>query len=104
MKPLDRDTHILEHIVSYCQQIEETAARFGKRWLYFFLQILFIETQPLSVSCREGLKFFKGSVSNCTCQISETDPFEIHNHVPLRVCPIGTRFWFIQVGSSRLSC
>ena len=29
MKPLDRDIHILEHIVSYCQQIEETVARFG---------------------------------------------------------------------------
>ena len=54
MKPLDRDIHILEHIVSYCQQIEETVARFGMT-APFFPQILFIETQPLSVSSRKGL-------------------------------------------------
>ena len=29
MKPLDRNINILEHIVSYCQQIEQTVARFG---------------------------------------------------------------------------
>lgn len=38
MKPLDRDTHILEHIVSYCQQIEETVARFGNDGSIFFLR------------------------------------------------------------------
>lgn len=54
MKPLDRDIHILEHIVSYCQQIEETVARFAMT-APFFPQILFIETQPLSVSSRKGL-------------------------------------------------
>lgn len=29
MKPLDRDLSILEHILSYCQQIEQTVKRFG---------------------------------------------------------------------------
>ena len=29
MKPLDRNISILEHIVSYCQQIEQTVERFG---------------------------------------------------------------------------
>lgn len=29
MKPPDRDFHILEHIISYCLQIEETIQRFG---------------------------------------------------------------------------
>lgn len=29
MKPLDRDRSILEHILSYCQQIEQTVERFG---------------------------------------------------------------------------
>lgn len=29
MRPSDRDIHILEHIVSYCCQIEETVQRFG---------------------------------------------------------------------------
>lgn len=29
MKPLDRDLRILEHIVSYCAQIDETILRFG---------------------------------------------------------------------------
>ena len=29
MKPLDRNIAVLEHIVSYCQQIEQTVERFG---------------------------------------------------------------------------
>lgn len=29
MKPLDRNISILEHIVLYCQQIEQTVERFG---------------------------------------------------------------------------
>ena len=29
MKPLDRNISILEHIVGYCDQIEETIRRFG---------------------------------------------------------------------------
>ena len=29
MKPLNRDASILEHIVSYCDQIEQTIKRFG---------------------------------------------------------------------------
>ena len=29
MKPLDRNISILEHIISYCQQIEQTVERFG---------------------------------------------------------------------------
>ena len=29
MKPLDRDISILVHILSYCQQIEQTVERFG---------------------------------------------------------------------------
>ena len=29
MKPLDRNISVLEHIVSYCQQIEQTVERFG---------------------------------------------------------------------------
>ena len=29
MKPLNRDASILEHIVSYCGQIEQTILRFG---------------------------------------------------------------------------
>ena len=53
MKPLNRDIHILEHIVYYCQQIEETVARFGNDGS-IFPQILFIETQPLSVFYRLG--------------------------------------------------
>ena len=29
MKPLDRDISILRHIVTYCEQIEQTIERFG---------------------------------------------------------------------------
>lgn len=35
MKPLDRDRNILEHIVNYCDQIEETVKRFGDDYEVF---------------------------------------------------------------------
>lgn len=35
MKPLDRDCSILEHIISYCVQIEETIRRFGDSYAIF---------------------------------------------------------------------
>ena len=35
MKPLDRDRSILEHIISYCDQIEETMIRFGDHYDIF---------------------------------------------------------------------
>ena len=31
MKPLEREIHILKHIVSYCEQIELTIQRFGDK-------------------------------------------------------------------------
>lgn len=35
MKPLDRDISILDHIVNYCDQIEETIHRFGSSYASF---------------------------------------------------------------------
>ena len=35
MKPLDRNISILEHIVSYCDQIDETVKRFGNDYDLF---------------------------------------------------------------------
>ncbi len=35
MKPLDRDMSILRHIVSYCEQIEQTTEHFGNTYESF---------------------------------------------------------------------
>ena len=35
MKPLERNISILEHIVGYCDQIEETIRRFGNDYGVF---------------------------------------------------------------------
>ena len=35
MKPLDRDISIIEHIISYCEQIEQTVDRFGNDYALF---------------------------------------------------------------------
>ena len=35
MKPLDRNIGALEHIVVYCQQIEQTVDRFGNNARHF---------------------------------------------------------------------
>ena len=53
MKPLNRDRSILEHIISYCEQIEATIDRFGDSYAVFPMT-LFIETQRLSVSFKLG--------------------------------------------------
>ena len=29
MKPLERDINVLEHMIDYCRQIEQTVERFG---------------------------------------------------------------------------
>ena len=47
MKPLNRDHSILEHIVSYCEQIEVTIDRFGDSYAVF-------EMRWPSVSSRSG--------------------------------------------------
>lgn len=35
MRPLDRDRSVLAHMVSYCEQIEQTIARFGDSYDIF---------------------------------------------------------------------
>ena len=35
MKPLDRNASILEHIISYCDQIQQTVKRFGDDYALF---------------------------------------------------------------------
>lgn len=36
MRPLDRNISILEHIIKYCDQIEETIQRFGRDYDVYF--------------------------------------------------------------------
>lgn len=62
MKPLDRDTHILEHIVSYCQQIEETVARFGNDGSIFSSDPIYRNAAALCILQRRFEYFSKGSV------------------------------------------
>ena len=63
MKPLDRDTHILEHIVSYCQQIEETVARFGNDGSIFSSDPIYRNAAALCILQRRFEYFSTGSVS-----------------------------------------
>lgn len=54
MKPLNRDLSILEHIVSYCDQIDETIARFGNSSTIF-------STDPI----------YRNAAALCILQIGE---------------------------------
>lgn len=54
MKPLDRDLSILEHIVSYCEQIEQTMERFGPEYGTF-----------------RGDQIYRNAVALCILQIGE---------------------------------
>ena len=73
MKPLDRNISILEHIVSYCQQIEQTVERFGNDAVIF-----------------QNDSIYRNAAALCILQIGElvgklTDDFrEQHPGVPWR--------------------
>ena len=73
MKALDRNISILEHIVSYCQQIEQTVERFGNDAVIF-----------------QNDSIYRNAAALCILQIGElvgklTDDFrEQHPGVPWR--------------------
>ena len=73
MKPLDRNASILEHIISYCDQIQQTVERFGDDYALF-------ESDPI----------YRNAAALCILQIGElvgklTDDFrEQHPAVPWR--------------------
>lgn len=49
MKPLDRNISILEHIVGYCDQIEETIRRFGNDYGVFSADAIYRNAAALRV-------------------------------------------------------
>ena len=69
----ERDTSILEHIVSYCEQIEQTITRFGDDY---------------SVFCTDAI--YRNAAALCILQIGElvgklTEDFrESHDAIPWR--------------------
>lgn len=73
MKPLDRNISVLEHILSYCGQIEQTVARFGNEYTVF-------ASDPI----------YRNAAALCILQIGElvgklTDEFRAeHPGVPWR--------------------
>ena len=73
MKPLDRNISILEHIVNYCDQIEETIQRFGNSYATFATD-----------------KIYRNAAAMCVLQIGElvgklTDDFRTeHPGAPWR--------------------
>ena len=73
MKPLERDINVLEHIIDYCRQIEQTVERFGNSADVF-------RQDPI----------YRNAVALCILQIGElvgklTDDFrEPHPAIPWR--------------------
>jgi len=49
MKRLDRDFHILEHIISYCAQIDETIQRFGDNQEIFREDVIYRNAAALCI-------------------------------------------------------
>lgn len=46
---LDRDASILEHIISYCEQIEQTVARFGNSYDTFYTDAIYRNAAALCI-------------------------------------------------------
>jgi uncharacterized protein with HEPN domain len=73
MRPLDRDLSILEHILSYCDQIQQAMDRFGEDYAQF-------QVDPV----------YRNAVALCILQIGElvgklTDDFRAqHAAIPWR--------------------
>ena len=49
MKPLDRNSSILQHIISYCEQIETTMARFGTDEQVFYKDLIYRNAVALCI-------------------------------------------------------
>ena len=49
MKPLDRNISILEHIIAYCDQIEETIRRFGQDYDVFSSDAIYRNAAALCI-------------------------------------------------------
>lgn len=49
MKPLDRNIGILEHIIAYCDQIEETIRRFGQDYDVFSSDAIYRNAAALCI-------------------------------------------------------
>ena len=49
MKPLDRNIGILEHIIHYCEQIEETIKRFGNSYEVFKVDVIYRNAAAMCV-------------------------------------------------------
>lgn len=67
MKPLDRDLSILRHMISYCEQIEQTVEHFGNTYESF-----------------SGSQIYRNAAALCILQIGElvgklTDSFRAQN-------------------------
>ena len=56
MKPLDRNISILEHIVGYCDQIEETIRRFGNDYGVFSTDAIYRNAAVCPSNRRIGRK------------------------------------------------
>lgn len=73
MKPLERDISIVEHIISYCDQIQQTVVRFGDDYSVF-------SNDPI----------YRNAAALCILQIGElvgklSDGFRIqHSSIPWR--------------------
>ena len=73
MKPLERDISIVEHIISYCDQIQQTVDRFGDDYSVF-------SNDPI----------YRNAAALCILQIGElvgklSDGFRIqHSSIPWR--------------------
>ena len=49
MKPLDRNASILEHIISYCDQIQQTVERFGDDYALFESDPIYRNAEALCI-------------------------------------------------------
>ena len=49
MRPLDRDMNILEHIIKYCDQIQQTVSRFGDSYDVFAADEIYRNAAALCV-------------------------------------------------------
>ena len=56
MKPLDRNASILEHIISYCDQIQQTVERFGDDYALFESDPIYRNAAALCILDRKSTR------------------------------------------------
>ena len=83
MKPFDRNASILEHIISYCDQIQQTVERFGDDYALFESDPIYRNATAL---CILQIGELVGMLTDDFCTLAADQGYAEYRCPQLRLC------------------